>query len=76
MMTDLYRKYKLLTKGMLQVVKDEQMDPDDPKRFSSILWDMFTGNERYKNIFNTAISLPMHLNIWREFVRILMGRGS
>lgn len=74
--TDLYRTYKLLTKGMLQVVKDEQMDPDDPKRFSSILWDMFTGNERYKNIFNTAISLPMHLNIWREFVRILMGRGS
>jgi len=74
--TDLYRTYKLLTKGMLQVVKDEQMDPDDPKRFSSILWDMFTGNERYKNIFNTAISLPMHLNIWREFVRILMGKGS
>jgi flavin-dependent dehydrogenase len=74
--TDLYRKYKILTKGMLAVVRDEQRGPNDPKRLSSILWDMFTGNERYKNIFCTAISLPMHVNIWREFAKILIGRGQ
>ncbi len=73
---DLYKTYGVMTKGMLRVVKDEQSDHDDPKRFSSILWDMFTGNERYKNVFLTAVSLPLHLNIWKEFIKIIAGRES
>jgi flavin-dependent dehydrogenase len=71
---DMYRKYGFLTKGMVRVVRDEQQNPSDPKRLSSILWDMFTGNERYKNIFGTAVSIPMHLDIWRELAKILMRR--
>jgi flavin-dependent dehydrogenase len=71
---DLYKKYGVLTSGMLAVVQEEQSDPDDPKRLSSILWNMFTGNERFKNIFGTAVSLPMHLDLWKEFARILKRR--
>ncbi len=74
--TDLYRKYRILTKGMIAVVEEEQKEPDNAKRLSSILWDMFTGNERYKNIFGTAVSLPMHLDLWKEFGRILVRRTS
>jgi len=74
--TDLYRKYSILTKGMIAVVEEEQKEPDNAKRLSSILWDMFTGNERYKKIFGTAVSLPMHLDLWKEFGRILVRRAS
>jgi flavin-dependent dehydrogenase len=74
--TDLYKKYSVMTQGMLAVVRDEQNDPGNPKILSSILWNMFTGNERYKDIFNTAISLPMHLDLWREFARIIIRRRS
>ena len=49
---ELYKRYGLLTSGMLAVVQEEQDNPKDPKRFSSILWNMFTGNERFRNIFH------------------------
>jgi hypothetical protein len=71
---DVYKNHKILTKWMLAIVKDEQQSPNNPKRLSSVLWDIFTGNERYKNIFHTAVSLPMHSNIWREFAKILIRR--
>jgi flavin-dependent dehydrogenase len=69
-MTDLHKKYKVLTQGMLRVVQKEQQNPEYPKRLSSILWDMFTGNERYKNIFFRALSLPMISDLCRKFVTI------
>lgn len=72
--TDLYKKYSIMTKGMLAVVEDEQEDPGNPRILSTILWNMFTGNERYKNIFKTAISLPMHIDLWREFAGIILRR--
>ncbi len=72
--TDLYKKFSLLTRAMLAVVREEQRDPRNQKRFSTILWNMFTGNERYKNIFGTAISLPLHLDIWGELAKIATRR--
>jgi flavin-dependent dehydrogenase len=67
--TDLHKKYKILTKGMLRVVRKEQADPAYAKRLSSMLWDMFTGNERYRNIFFRSISLPMMYDLCREYVK-------
>jgi flavin-dependent dehydrogenase len=57
--TDLFKDHKILTKSMLEAVRNEQNEPNNPKTLSSVLWDMFTGNERYKNIFRKAISFPM-----------------
>jgi len=68
-MTDLHKNYKRLTGGMLRVVQKEQGNSQYPKRLSSILWDMFTGNERYKNIFRRAISLPMFYDLCREYIK-------
>ena len=65
--TDLHKIYKTLTNGMLRVVRKEQADPHYPKRLSSMLWDMFTGNERYRNIFFRSISLPMVYDLCREY---------
>jgi flavin-dependent dehydrogenase len=74
--TDIYRKNKILTKGMLEVVRKEQQDLNNRRILSAILWDMFTGNERYKNIFPKALKLRMHLNLWKEFTKILVKGGN
>jgi flavin-dependent dehydrogenase len=74
--TDIYKRNVILCKGMLEVVREEQRDLRNRKILSSILWDMFTGSERYKNIFHRAVSLPMHLDLWKEFANILVRRKS
>ncbi|MGO9614234.1 MAG: NAD(P)/FAD-dependent oxidoreductase [Dissulfurispiraceae bacterium] len=74
--TDAFRKNKLLTEGMLRVVRREQKGPAEPRILSSILWNMFTGNERYKNIFPKAFDIRMHGNFLREFSQVLTRRAS
>lgn len=74
--TDVFRKNKLLTEGMLRVVRREQKGPADHRILSSILWNMFTGNERYKNIFPKALDIRMHGNLLREFSQVLTRRAS
>lgn len=55
--TDLFREYGFMTSAMLRVVKIESGDGiGERKILSSVLWDMFTGNERYKDVFFRAIS--------------------
>ncbi len=66
--TELHKKYRILTKGMLGVVRKEQADPAYPKRLSSMLWDMFTGNERYRTIFFRSLSLPMMYDLLRAYI--------
>jgi hypothetical protein len=66
----------MLTRVMLAVVKGEQGEEGNPKLLSSVLWDMFTGNERYKNVFRTALRLPVHIDTWRFLGRNLARRGS
>ena len=73
---DIYKKNKFLTKAMLEVVQKEQREFKDKKILSSILWDMFTGNERYKNIFPRTFTLKMHVNLSKEFVKVLLGGKS
>ena len=71
--TDLYRKNGFLTKGMLNLVRMEQGRSTDDRILSSILWDMFTGNERYKAILPRALSVRMHADLWRTFAGQLVG---
>lgn len=66
---DLYRKNATLTKGLLEVVRVEQARQGCQRMLSSVLWDMFTGNERYRNIFPKAMNLKMHLELWKEFAK-------
>ena len=73
--TDLNKRYGVMTQAMLEVVRTEQARPNSSRALSSILWNMFTGNERYKNIFLQALSLPMHLEIWAAMARSLTRRN-
>ncbi len=68
---DRYRKTTMLTKAMLKVVEKEQRDLKNGKILSSILWDMFTGNERYKNVFLKSFKIKMHFDMWEGVIKSL-----
>lgn len=72
--TDLIKTSSMMTKGMLAVVNDEQQDAEAPKTLSSILWDMFTGNERYKNIFLRTLDIKVHFALLVKFAKVIAGR--
>ena len=72
--TDIFRKVPLFTKGMLKVVHKEQSDPAKRKILSSVLWDMFTGNERYKEIFPRAVNPRMNIDLLSECAAAIVRR--
>ncbi len=72
----IYRRIGILTRAMLEVVRKEQNRSDKEKILSSILWDMFTGNERYKNIFFKSLKLRMHIDMWEALIKTLLRRGG
>jgi len=74
MITDIYRKNGILTKGLIETVRMEQNSGDAFKPLSGMLWDMFTGNERYKRILPKALSLRMHLNLWEQLAKAVVSR--
>jgi hypothetical protein len=65
----------MLTKAMLKVVEKEQRDPKNSKILSAILWDMFTGNERYKNVFFKSLKIRMHIDMWEGLIKSFIGEG-
>ena len=72
--TDLFREYRFLTSVMLRVVKKEsRYHSDEKKILSSILWDMFTGNERYKEVFYRAISPELIMKMTASTLRQVLG---
>lgn len=71
--TDIYRKNPLFCRGMLSVVKKEQADQNSSKILSSILWDMFTGNERYRNVFQRTLDVRMNIEQVKTIVRNFSG---
>lgn len=69
-----YRKFGLLTNAMLKVVEKEQRDGRNEKILSGILWDMFTGNERYKQVFAKSLKVRMHADMWEGVFKTLLRR--
>ncbi len=66
---DQYRSFKILTRAMLKTVEIEQKRDSDDRILSTILWDMFTGNERYRNVFMKSIRPKMHIDMWEGVFR-------
>jgi hypothetical protein len=55
-------------------VRKEQADHgDENKVLSTILWDMFTGNERYRSVFLKAISPEMIIKMTKSIFIQLFG---
>ncbi|NQU09869.1 hypothetical protein HQ590_03695 [bacterium] len=73
--TDFYKRSGLLTRAMLTVVEREQRRAGRAKPLSSMLWNMFTGNERYRNIFYGSLSPAMNLAFARALAGALVRRN-
>jgi len=73
--TDIFKQNTALTKSMLAVVRQERQEPGSTGRLSCVLWDMFTGNERYKNIFLKAVNLPLFAHLMKYIPGALL-RGE
>jgi hypothetical protein len=37
---------------------------------------MFTGNERYKNVFLKSLKIQMHIDMWEGVFKGLLRRGN
>ncbi len=70
----IYRKVGLLTKTMLKVVEKEQGGGRTEKTMSHILWDMFTGNEKYKKIFSQTFKVRMQIDMVEGLLQSTLGR--
>lgn len=70
----IYRKFGLLTSSMLKVVEKEQLTAGNGRILSEILWDMFTGNERYKQVFLKTLNVKMQVDIGKGVIDSLLGR--
>jgi flavin-dependent dehydrogenase len=68
---DIFKNYGIFTRSMVELVRKEQKRSNS-QRLSSILWDTFTGNESYRNIFGRSMSTKMHLELAWLFSKALV----
>ena len=71
-----YRSIGLLTSAMVKVVEKEQGGDSEDRILSGILWDMFTGNERYKKIFAQSLKVKMHRDMWGGVFKTILRRKA
>ncbi len=77
LITNAYKNIGPLTESMVNVVKKEQQKRNESfPILSSMLWDTFTGNETYKNIFLRGTNIMMHLKLIRGFVKAITRRTT
>ncbi|ODS30862.1 MAG: putative geranylgeranyl reductase [Candidatus Scalindua rubra] len=72
--TDTINKTPIIREALLKLLRNEQKRPELGYKCSTILWDMFTGNERYTDIFirafNPGLLLRFLINIFNViFIR-------
>lgn len=61
--TDTVNKTPIIREALLNILRNEQKRPELGYRCSTILWDMFTGNELYTDIFLRALHPKLLLRI-------------
>jgi flavin-dependent dehydrogenase len=72
---ELFRDSSINTRAMLRLVRKEQEDIRGHRKFlSPVLWDMFTGNERYRNVFWRAINPLLVLKLLKSVRAVLIER--
>ena len=61
--TDTINQTPILREALLNATRYEQKHPESGYRCSTILWDTFTGNEQYIDIFMRAFNHKLLLRI-------------
>ncbi len=70
LVTTLIQRAVFIRRGVLRMVRREQLHPEAPARMSSILWDTFTGSAPYRDVFVRTLH---PLFILRFVVDIVLG---
>lgn len=60
--SDFISAVPILAQAHLQLAKKQQ-ESGAPKKIRFILWNMFTGNISYRNIFKTSLDFSLHLSL-------------
>lgn len=60
---DIINSIPLLTRAQISLVNDREKE-DTSKKLRSILWNMFTGNIPYRDIFKETLDLKMQLTLF------------
>jgi len=63
LINDIISSVPLLTHSHLSLAK-QKGDEDSPKKARSILWNMFTGNIPYRDIFKMSLDIKLQLSLW------------
>ena len=61
--TDIINQTPILREALLNTTRHEQIHPETGYKCSTILWDTFTGNEQYTDIFLRAFNYKLLLRI-------------
>jgi len=68
LMNDLISSIPLLAKAHLSLAR-EKTEKMPPKKIKSILWNMFTGNIPYREIFRTCLNFKLQISILKRTVK-------
>ncbi|MBF0107924.1 MAG: hypothetical protein HQL76_01935 [Magnetococcales bacterium] len=72
----LLRPVAIIQDTLLDCVRQEQSDPENPKKLSGALWDTFTGSASYRTIITSVIDPGVVRRFVVSFLRRLSGRGA
>ncbi len=72
--TGTFNKAPIIRDVLLSILRNEQNRPDSSHKYSTILWDMFTGNEQYKDIFKRAFGPKLLLTLLFTSVSVFFNR--
>jgi len=76
LVTDIYRRNKVLLKGMLSVIQNEQGRAGGKKLMSSMIWDMFTGNKKFKEVVLSAFDCRLLLGLCKHCITNMTCGGN
>jgi hypothetical protein len=72
LLNDLLSRVDFIARAHVNLAKQEEMLGE--KHLSSILWNIFTGDERYARVFRDCLDGNLHRELLREIGAALFGR--
>ena len=72
--TDTINKTPIIREALLKLLRSEQKHPELGYKCSTVLWDMFTGNEPYKDVFLRAFNLRLFLRFLINIFNVIFIR--
>ena len=73
-LTSVIQKSSILKKGLHKMVVKEQLEANNKRRMSAILWDTFTGSAPYKDIFKRGLNPKVSTGlVWNSILGMMNG---